>query len=548
MNLSIDELSLPTKLPPSNKVAPSTINEETEENYGYFPPLFNLFSGFEGCEKRLVISFKSKACATNNSSLHVLTRAEWKSILEYAKCNILSIIKNSKCQAYLLSESSLFVYKTHLIIKTCGTTTLLYIIPSLITKVLSKCRMFISNIFFSRSNFMFPKKQPFIHRTFSNEVQYLNNIFMANGRAVVLGSLNRARWHCYSYSSADKSKHALHATKNKRLGKTLEIVMFDLCPIKMKCFFAPCLSSNNNKQKLEEMTNISVADKILKESGIADLLPTESIVDTYLFNPCGYSLNAILNDNYWTIHVTPEKASSFVSFETNFSECLNLNFIRKIVNTFVPSKFTIAITAFVADEVIDDTGTRFNFAKQKTKRLQHKNEYYYNEDGIAIATHSMLESYSPSTSLSSLAMKDWNFNGFYQSACSTHVCGKYERYTISSANWKSVLLEEKNDGVSDSECSVCSLRSIYSERSPSSKFSGSGSKNECMVNNNLSLSMTKLEVKEHLLALAQQVLRELKYVNSCGNGMNDEMKEANDIENELQQRIIDMHLQLANIM
>ncbi|CAM5999451.1 unnamed protein product [Sphagnum balticum] len=54
-------------------------------------------------------------------------------------------------------------------------------------------------------------------------------------------------------------------------------------------------------------------------SGIDTLLPKGTVVDSHLFDPCGYSMNGIIEgtDRYVTIHITPEPAFSYVSFETN---------------------------------------------------------------------------------------------------------------------------------------------------------------------------------------------------------------------------------------
>ena len=66
-------------------------------------------------------------------------------MLLLAKCEIISCMKNAEIDAYVLSESSLFISKRRMILKTCGTTTPLDCIERIIdlvreyTKV--KCKM-----------------------------------------------------------------------------------------------------------------------------------------------------------------------------------------------------------------------------------------------------------------------------------------------------------------------------------------------------------------------------------------------------------------------
>jgi S-adenosylmethionine decarboxylase len=58
------------------------------------------------------------------------------------------------------------------------------------------------------------------------------------------------------------------------------------------------------------------SEEVTEKSGISSLMPG-AVINDWLFEPCGYSLNALNGPTHYTIHVTPEPACSFVSFATN---------------------------------------------------------------------------------------------------------------------------------------------------------------------------------------------------------------------------------------
>lgn len=112
---------------------------------------------FEGSEKRIEVDFKLSA-SSPPEGLRALTRAQLDELMTLAACTIVSNRKNEDLDAYVLSESSLFVYPTKYILKTCGTTKLLHSIPKLL-EFAAALGMEPRRCKFSRASFLFPEQQ-----------------------------------------------------------------------------------------------------------------------------------------------------------------------------------------------------------------------------------------------------------------------------------------------------------------------------------------------------------------------------------------------------
>jgi len=222
--------------------------------------------------------------------------------------------------AYVLSESSMFVSEKRFILKTCGTTTLLHAIKPLLKLVKNQCGMdTIKDIFYSRKKFERPELQHKIHQNFEDEVKHLDQQFN-NGAAYALGKLNKDCWYLYTIDSIGVEDP----------DQTLEILMQDLDQQTMHIF-----TKEGSKDGAEATLR----------SGISELMP-EAIIDDFLFDPCGYSMNAILpNGQYFTIHITPEPHCSYVSFETNVAQESYHSLILKLISIFRPGKFLMTLFA-----------------------------------------------------------------------------------------------------------------------------------------------------------------------------------------------------------
>ena len=83
---------------------------------------------------------------------------------------------------------------------------------------------------------------------------------------------------------------------------------------------------------------------VTSAAGIDSLLPGSKIQE-FCFEPCGYSMNGLLYDAYWTIHITPESSCSYASFETNIRMNNYDSLIRAVLSIFRPQRYTMTLFA-----------------------------------------------------------------------------------------------------------------------------------------------------------------------------------------------------------
>lgn len=301
---------------------------------------------FEGTEKLLEIWFtKSNGKCSVNNDLRNIPREELDEMLDTVNCKILSSRHSRDIDSYVLSESSLFLSKQRLVLKTCGTTTLLYAIKPIL-ELANKYGGFdkIDDVFFSRKKFMRPELQKFPHSSFDDEVDYLQTIFNG-GAAYALGRLNSECWYLYTLDIPKSISEP---------DQTFEMIMTKLDPQVMKIFTKEYSSTT------EEATEKSGIDKIFPNA----------ILDGYLFDPCGYSVNAILPDgHYFTIHITPEDSCSYVSFETNAPVSNYPDLIKRLVAIFKPGQFIFTLFA-------NEHSIGREFCKRKLSLPEFKNDTF----------------------------------------------------------------------------------------------------------------------------------------------------------------------------
>ncbi|RLB52478.1 MAG: adenosylmethionine decarboxylase [Deltaproteobacteria bacterium] len=266
---------------------------------------------FEGPEKKFELTV-----VEGFPSLRSFGDETWKAVVVAAGAEILSKKSNEHFDAYLLSESSLFVFDTFLTIITCGQTSLVDGVREILSFIPPDR---IAAAFYERKHENFPHHQS---TTFFDDARRIAE--WLPGRAVLLGAPHEHAVYLF---------HAERDYTPDDDDTTLEVLMHGI-PADIAGKF----------RGVEAPLEGTVA----KELGLADVLPGFEL-DEHVFSPTGYSLNALDGETYATIHVTPEDLGSYVSFETNLDFRGSPSvLIQRLIQTFHPESFDVV--AFVPDE------------------------------------------------------------------------------------------------------------------------------------------------------------------------------------------------------
>ncbi|MFP4452694.1 MAG: hypothetical protein ACLFNW_00200 [Desulfobacterales bacterium] len=272
---------------------------------------------FEGPEKKLEIILSEP-----DPNLRLNADKKWNSVVDASGAEIVSSISSPEMDAYLLSESSLFVWDDRVLMITCGKTTLVKAVPELIQTIKNDRIAF---FFYERKNLMYPQAQS---SDFETDVAELTKHF--TGKSYRLGPANHDHVHIFYASAPADAKGLIPEAEED---ETLELLMHDLDPQVLKAFIP---GPGEKPEDIEART------------GINRLYP-DMVSDSFVFEPYGYSMNRISGEYYATIHVTPEETGSYASFETNVAESDYHEKINQIMEIFKPGRFTMVFTEAISE-------------------------------------------------------------------------------------------------------------------------------------------------------------------------------------------------------
>ena len=236
---------------------------------------------FEGSEKKAEIIID----ATQISLIADLEENFWQALVQCCNAKILSTIENKDCKAFLLSESSLFVWHDRLLIITCGNTRLVHSVEYFIQQIgMSK----IQQITYQRKNEYFAHAQL---SSFGDDIALLGQY--VKGQSFRFGELDGH----HNYIFNQDTNFNFHQED-----KSYELIAYQIC-----------------QKASDKLTTLGLAANEIREFLQLDRLLAGYILDDFVFEPFGYSINAIKGMHYLTIHITPQASSSYVSIQANIN-------------------------------------------------------------------------------------------------------------------------------------------------------------------------------------------------------------------------------------
>ncbi len=259
---------------------------------------------FEGTEKKLEI-----VVAPEYPDLRSWGDAVWHHMVRACGASVLSKRSSTNFDAYLLSESSLFVFSDHVTMITCGETRLVDTVFEIVTRVSVEN---VDLLLYERKNEHFPLRQ---RADFFDDAKKLAQI--VPGKAVQFGAQDRHYIRVF-HSEKPYEPHSGDTT--------IEILMHGI-PERVAQNFVGFERGQGSR--------------VVHDVGL-DHMFSGFRVDEHLFQPAGYSLNGLLDGTYYTIHVTPEALGSYVSFETNMDFRRNPGaLIQTVTEIFSPESFDV---------------------------------------------------------------------------------------------------------------------------------------------------------------------------------------------------------------
>ncbi|KNC46357.1 S-adenosylmethionine decarboxylase [Thecamonas trahens ATCC 50062] len=310
---------------------------------------------YEGAEKTLRVLFGSSGVLREQSpgsesgreTLVDVTRTQWAQLLEPTGCTILSELRTSAACAYVLSESSLFVAHAEVMVKTCGQSHLLALLAPLL-ELARGLGLTPRALSYGHKAFACQDAQPAPYcDAFAAEIGELDAVLAAaspaaaapTAAASVFTGPGDTYWVYHAAWTAPDSPASFTLPAPADFGAlakleimlvnpdTAALAQFDVAAVRDAALADPLVERPVTAAELLDM--VPPARPVPgagAEPAVGDSPLAGHLVDAHVFDPCGYSFNALgapglarATTPFATVHVTPNAPAPYLSFETSES-------------------------------------------------------------------------------------------------------------------------------------------------------------------------------------------------------------------------------------
>ena len=237
--------------------------------------------------KKFLPNEKKLVCwMSEQQSLLSLPVTIWRDLASQGKTKIISEAKTSSCISFILSESSLFVWQDHFLMITCGNgepLETLCAVEQLTDKTIS--------------GFLYvPNK--------------LNNT-----------DTSRLKERFPDFNFTIQGGEIFGATKRITYPSTTHLMMSDFPESIRTVLFS------GSRLQIRRL--------------FADIF-TDYLLDDHRFEPHGYSINGIKEDDYITVHITPQMPWNCMSFETNSAKAQR--YVESLLESLGPNHHKVQVS------------------------------------------------------------------------------------------------------------------------------------------------------------------------------------------------------------
>ena len=274
----------------------------------------------------------------------VFARVHPKSVLRETEQReaVLWQVSTSRRLAFLLSESSLFVFSHRLLMLTCGRTNMHQALREILDRIAPAARLTPGWVQLSHRALLAPAAQPVPHRTPEASLECMH-MLLPKAYETVLGAPMRFPWYAFTAQ---------------------------LAPVQVQPSIAVYM--HGLPQRVCDAYTDPAGAKVYVRHDLHCRLPPGFVpLDTHCFEPQGYSANGgtMQKNGYWTVHVTPQPNATYASLEAGAQAEQHEALLSTCLEHFCPRRACVVQQGVLVSELCSSPMPEYELVEHEFRLL-----------------------------------------------------------------------------------------------------------------------------------------------------------------------------------